>query len=775
VPDFNLENLTPYDFELLSRDLLQRELGIRLESFTAGRDRGIDFRYARTPGRDIIVQCKHYLASGFARLTRDLEQKELAKVRALAPSRYVLVTSVALTPDRKSTLMEVLKPFMRSPEDIIGADDIDNLLRRWPDVVRSNIKLWLTSVEVLSAVLNNGSYVRARGFEQELADRMKLYVPNSSFDDATSALEESHVCVITGVPGIGKSMLADMLVADYAARDYEPVFVSSDVAEAEALFLPDRAQVFYYDDFLGQTSGGERLRKNEDARLIGLLRQVRRASNKRFILTTRDYILEQAIQEHERFGVLARDFPRVLVSLAAYTRLIRGKILYNHLYFSDLSSEAIRSVVVDRQYMAIIGHRNYNPRLIEAVTALAASEGRDNGSFVRFAIDAFDNPERVWRHAFENQLDELGQAVVITLATLPPEVTAEELEVAVAGIVAARGGLAPTRRAFYNALRVLEGNFIRVIRVSNIRVVAFHNPSIRDFALLYLDENPDEVTRVVAGAYFFDQLLLLRRYAAEGQQSLLGQRVREFPGIRSVVSGDWVGFIDGLRRNFDSPTCGVQTSALSYAPDVSPRRSVSPERRFMTILAFSRRGELVPLEEAWMKKRLEELRNRWEERAAEKQEAVDLVEALRLCDGYELAAEELGRVVKNWVLQPRQDTDDWGVAATLKRPGVNLIDEDEFRSLVEEFEEWITTHLEEASATASSAAGLEGELDRANELADEYGVSLATLVDVDAIQGRIEELAAEEYEPDVDDDRPRSGGSEDGELNSLFGSLIDDS
>ena len=38
--------LSPIDFELLSKDLLEAELGIRFENFREGRDRGIDLRYA---------------------------------------------------------------------------------------------------------------------------------------------------------------------------------------------------------------------------------------------------------------------------------------------------------------------------------------------------------------------------------------------------------------------------------------------------------------------------------------------------------------------------------------------------------------------------------------------------------------------------------------------------------------------------------------------------------------------------------------------------------
>jgi hypothetical protein len=47
--------LSPLDFELLSKDLLGAELGIQLENFSEGRDRGIDFRYAPVRGAGCAV------------------------------------------------------------------------------------------------------------------------------------------------------------------------------------------------------------------------------------------------------------------------------------------------------------------------------------------------------------------------------------------------------------------------------------------------------------------------------------------------------------------------------------------------------------------------------------------------------------------------------------------------------------------------------------------------------------------------------------------------
>ena len=64
MSDYDFSQLSPHDFELICRDLLQAEWGLVLESFKAGKDGGIDFRYTQA-GKQIIVQCKRFVETGF--------------------------------------------------------------------------------------------------------------------------------------------------------------------------------------------------------------------------------------------------------------------------------------------------------------------------------------------------------------------------------------------------------------------------------------------------------------------------------------------------------------------------------------------------------------------------------------------------------------------------------------------------------------------------------------------------------------------------------------
>lgn len=113
MPEYDFHQLSPDDLEVLTRDLLQAHWGVHIESFKSGRDGGIDLRHAVGPSKTII-QVKHYLRTGLKGLMRDLEL-EAVKVRNLAPSRYILVTSVPLSPTNKDAIAgiigeEYLKP-----------------------------------------------------------------------------------------------------------------------------------------------------------------------------------------------------------------------------------------------------------------------------------------------------------------------------------------------------------------------------------------------------------------------------------------------------------------------------------------------------------------------------------------------------------------------------------------------------------------------------------------------------------------------------------------
>lgn len=154
---YDFKSLSAYDFEILVRDLLQKHLKIFLESFKSGRDQGIDLRYAAAQNKSLMVQCKHYAETGYSGLLVALK-KETAKVKRLDPARYCVATSVPLSPGNKEEIQRLFQPFCRTPQDIFGLQDINNLIGQFPDIERKHFKLWLTSTTLLERVLHSGLY-----------------------------------------------------------------------------------------------------------------------------------------------------------------------------------------------------------------------------------------------------------------------------------------------------------------------------------------------------------------------------------------------------------------------------------------------------------------------------------------------------------------------------------------------------------------------------------------------------------------------------------------
>ncbi|MEY8829725.1 toll/interleukin-1 receptor domain-containing protein [Sedimentitalea sp. XS_ASV28] len=149
--NYDFATLSFTDFEALSRDLLGRELGVRFEAFPEGVDDGMDGRHATADG-DVILQAKHYLRSGASKLKSKMKS-ERAAIDALAAQRYLLTTSASLTPMAKAELAKVIGSSLKSPGDIIGPDDLNALLRKYPDIEQSHSKLWQQSTGVMKAVV----------------------------------------------------------------------------------------------------------------------------------------------------------------------------------------------------------------------------------------------------------------------------------------------------------------------------------------------------------------------------------------------------------------------------------------------------------------------------------------------------------------------------------------------------------------------------------------------------------------------------------------------
>ena len=508
MPGYDLKQLSSRDFEDLTRDLLQAEWGVSLETFRTGRDGGIDLRHISAENGTTVVQCKHFAGSGYSNLLSHLSNSETAKVKSLKPSRYLLVTSVGLSPSNKDAIQQLFRPFIQSPNDVIGANDIDGLLQRHPEVVKSNFKLWLTSTEVLERILHNAEIVQTEFEVERVTRKLPLFVQNAAFPRAQNILNDSNVLVVSGAPGIGKTTLAEILLYTHLEQGYEPVVIQNDIREGKNRFNSKRRQVFYFDDFLGQTFLGEDRfpgGMNSDASLVDFVAMTMATGQSRFILTTREHLLQGAYIASERLRHSALLDHRCLLALGDYSKGQRARILYNHLYFSDLSRDYKKEILRDDFFLEIVGHKHFNPRLIEWLASSSRLRDISSIEYKSHIRKILDNPQEIWSHAFNYQISLAARNILLVLYSNGASCELRDMETIWNSLnihTARKYNSSVDPRDYSRALKELDNAFVSYQKGH----AEFLNPSVRDMIAAEIRDYPDLGLDVIEGAARFQQI-----------------------------------------------------------------------------------------------------------------------------------------------------------------------------------------------------------------------------------------------------------------------------
>ncbi len=154
------------------------------------------------------------------------------------------------------------------------------------------------------------------------------------------------------------------------------------------------------------------------------------------------------------------------------------------MYFSDLE-EPYRSVILaNRNYLRIIDHDNYSPRIIQLMTEVVRVRGISPDNYVKFFYQNLDNPLTIWEHAFEKHLSQSSRNLLIVLASLPYAVFLDDLRSLFEkynALYAQQYGTSVGPQDLKFALRELEGAFLTYEKQEHGTVVRYHNPSVRDF------------------------------------------------------------------------------------------------------------------------------------------------------------------------------------------------------------------------------------------------------------------------------------------------------
>ncbi|WP_415326391.1 restriction endonuclease [Chryseobacterium sp. MMS23-Vi53] len=487
--EYDFSKLNDREFEILAASVIEKELKNKVEIFKSGRDGGVDGRFCIGEKNEGIIQCKHYLETPYNQLISKLKTEELNKVKKLNPSKYIFVTSKKLSRKNKQEIKEIFKPYIHTEGDIWGLDDLNIFLSKKEnqDIVERNYKLWITSTSVLDILYNNAIKGRSQGTIREIEEKAYRYVVTENHNKGLKILEENNVIILTGEPGIGKTTLADNLAIHYIAKGYEFCDIEEDISEAESLFRENEQKniLFYCDDFLGSNMY-DAINNKKDSHIVKFINRIKKDKSKKFILTSRTNILNKAYSLSHIFQNLKIRDNEFLLTIENLTDIDKAKILYNHIFHSNLPKQFIDIIYEDKKYREIIKHRNFNPRIIEFITDSSVIGNLKSENYWTYIIKSLNKPEVIWADYFQNQTDDCVRALTYLTVFNNGKITEDNLRNSYTTFLKIHPvNMGDSSDKSFEAIRKLATKSLlnRNLIAENKYEYVLFNPSIADFVL----------------------------------------------------------------------------------------------------------------------------------------------------------------------------------------------------------------------------------------------------------------------------------------------------
>jgi hypothetical protein len=463
-----------------------------------------------------------------------------------------------------------------------------------------------------------------------------------------------------------------------------------------------------------------------------LINYIGRKPKKQLVITTRTHILQEAELRDEPLARADLHARECVVAVDEYTRVHRARILYNHLYFSELPREVVRQFVNSHYHLRVIDHPNFTPRLIE-LTILQQDPAGSADDLLRLMTKALDHPVQLWEPSFRETLSEPARKILLHLVTFPthgaPSTALRD---------AAIGSATPLE--FQRALTQLEGSWITIESISPRfgTHTSFHNPSCRDFILSFLDSQPDYVMTILHEAARSAQISQLLRYVDATDR----QRQIKYPNLKSVLVRRAVEVAEIVQDVWRTEPSANQ----SDAPAIIYSISMASEKLGLgledwcldQVFCLSERVGSVHVLDGWNAGTLTD------EIISSGREPITSAEV-----------ESCKYLFLVWCQAVIED-DEWhavfGFREWLEGIAEVIWDDDEEALLVDSFEQWLRAEADSCIADADSSEVAREWIDRLKNIAYTYFGSLDVDFDrfEEEIRGRFYE---EDYEPSWEDFR----------------------
>ena len=530
----------PGEFEKFACAMMSVRENVTLKRFGEGRDGGADGCYRDDNGR-LVLQAKRLNLKGKTLLAA--LRPEVEKAKRLGAERYILVLSCSLGPELETRILEMFDGCIVNEQDIVTKDDLNGYLEseQYYPVELAFPKLWLASSAVLEELLrknsSHGSSQRMKTHMKRIQRASEIFVETNCFKKAVDILEERRKIILSGEPGVGKTVHAYCLAKYFAAwRGYDQIWVVDTISNIYDLIDEEKKQIFIVDDFWGKIRFSEKnLGINPEKHLVQLLEDVEWMKNLMVIITTREFVLQQGLRIFsEIHDVCAEE--KLVVNVEEYTMTQKAKILFRHLYASNLEWPYVKAIYEMRD--SFIQYSHYTPRAVEYYLNHVPYKEKTPAEYAKGLLHYMVRPYDFWNNIFRC-LTPGARLICLILFLSEEEMLLSELNQSFIGCAKAdnRNGL--ELEEFDSYIKEVEGTFTIISIQDEGVVIDLINHSMRDFFKEYLEKQIAAYEEILChGLMFFNQLYVL----VDGTITTLSQSCKDVVLKRLTAEMDRLKF-----------------------------------------------------------------------------------------------------------------------------------------------------------------------------------------------------------------------------------------
>lgn len=509
---YNLDVLSPLEFEKLSKDIISKKLGIDFKIFKPGRDSGIDLR---NKDEGIICQCKHI--QKFSNLKSNLkkEVEKLSKINGL--KKYYLIVSTKLTPANEDNIIKLFNNYITSSDQIISYNEIEQFLDEDEniEILKKNSKLWLTSYKVIELFEQKYIDFEVENLLNHITENMSYFVETGIFKECYEKLIKDRLLIISGSPGVGKTINSNMLVAKMIATNPElklKTIVGSNYRELIHSFDKDRFEIIILDDFLGQSY----LEKSNDEinEIISIVEYVKSNPKKYLILNSRLNVISDIRIKNEKFSRLldSLDNNNYMIDMDNITILEKAEILFNLHYFNKVPVQYYEELKKEYfwrpRYEEIVDNRNYNTRIIEYCVLNYKKDNITYNRYFDYIMENLKNPRQVWHKQFLRLTSEEIAYLHLMYSINTSNVPSTFLKECYENVMKTRN-FDVEKNNFNNITERLSDNIIIQKIIDQKYVLNTINPSVNDYIMNELKDNLVELKKMIDECIYIEQFVNL--------------------------------------------------------------------------------------------------------------------------------------------------------------------------------------------------------------------------------------------------------------------------